>query len=114
SVQTRRLQKFLRLRGSDPPKNLESSPSLRPSIRLRPFAKRTGRAEHPRPKMSEKRPSLRVIPSSECIEVRGARQNNLKGFDLDIPLGKLCVISGPSGSGKSSLAFDTIYAEGQR
>jgi excinuclease ABC subunit A len=48
------------------------------------------------------------------IEIRGARQNNLKGFDLDLPLGKLCVVSGPSGSGKSSLAFDTIYAEGQR
>jgi len=48
------------------------------------------------------------------IEIRGARQNNLKGFDLDLPLGKLTVITGPSGSGKSSLAFDTIYAEGQR
>ncbi|MEP6709476.1 MAG: excinuclease ABC subunit UvrA [Verrucomicrobiota bacterium] len=49
-----------------------------------------------------------------CIEIRGARQNNLKGIDLDLPLGKLTVITGPSGSGKSSLAFDTIYAEGQR
>jgi excinuclease ABC subunit A len=51
---------------------------------------------------------------SDCIQIRGVRQNNLKGFDLDIPLGKLNVVSGPSGSGKSSLAFDTIYAEGQR
>src|SRR5437762_1855522 len=49
-----------------------------------------------------------------CIEIRGARQNNLKGIDLDLPLGKLTVITGPSGSGKSSLAFETIYAEGQR
>ncbi len=48
------------------------------------------------------------------IEVRGARQNNLKGFDLSLPLGKLIVVSGPSGSGKSSFAFDTLYAEGQR
>ncbi len=48
------------------------------------------------------------------IEVRGARQNNLKGIDIDLPLGKLTVITGPSGSGKSSLAFETIYAEGQR
>ena len=48
------------------------------------------------------------------IHIRGVRQNNLKGFDLDLPLGKLNVITGPSGSGKSSLAFDTIYAEGQR
>ena len=48
------------------------------------------------------------------IQIRGARQNNLKGIDLDLPIGKLTVISGPSGSGKSSLAFDTLYAEGQR
>jgi len=49
-----------------------------------------------------------------CVEIRGARQNNLKGIDLDLPLGKLTVVTGPSGSGKSSLAFETIYAEGQR
>ncbi|HJU64939.1 MAG TPA: excinuclease ABC subunit UvrA, partial [Gemmatimonadaceae bacterium] len=48
------------------------------------------------------------------IIVRGARQNNLKGFDLEIPRRAFTVITGPSGSGKSSLAFDTIYAEGQR
>ena len=59
---------------------------------------------------------LRVTAPAErgCIEIRGARQNNLKGFDLDLPLGQLTVVTGPSGSGKSSLAFDTIYAEGQR
>ena len=50
----------------------------------------------------------------ESIVVRGARQNNLKGFDLEIPRRTVTVITGPSGSGKSSLAFDTIYAEGQR
>src|ERR1700726_3202590 len=49
-----------------------------------------------------------------CVEIRGARQNNLKGIDVDLQLGKLTVITGPSGSGKSSLAFETIYAEGQR
>jgi excinuclease ABC subunit A len=51
---------------------------------------------------------------TNAIQIRGVWQNNLKGFDLDLPLGKLNVITGPSGSGKSSLAFDTIYAEGQR
>ena len=50
----------------------------------------------------------------DCIRVRGARQNNLRGLDLDIPLRQLVVVTGVSGSGKSSLVFDTIYAEGQR
>src|SRR5262247_2038735 len=50
----------------------------------------------------------------DAIRLRGVRHNNLKNFDLDIPIGKLTVITGLSGSGKSSLAFDTLYAEGQR
>ncbi len=50
----------------------------------------------------------------DFIKIRGARQNNLKNIDVDIPKNQLVVITGVSGSGKSSLAFDTIYAEGQR
>src|SRR5436190_8190075 len=48
------------------------------------------------------------------IRLRGVRHNNLKNFDLDLPLGRLIVFTGLSGSGKSSLAFDTLFAEGQR
>ncbi|MDG4649186.1 excinuclease ABC subunit UvrA [Roseibacterium sp. SDUM158017] len=54
------------------------------------------------------------MPELKSIEVRGAREHNLKNIDLDIPRDRLVVITGLSGSGKSSLAFDTIYAEGQR
>jgi excinuclease ABC subunit A len=49
-----------------------------------------------------------------AIRVRGARQHNLRGVDVEIPHGAITVVTGPSGSGKSSLAFDTVYAEGQR
>ncbi len=50
----------------------------------------------------------------KTISIRGAREHNLKGVDLDLPRNSLIVMTGLSGSGKSSLAFDTIYAEGQR
>ncbi|MEO5648437.1 MAG: hypothetical protein ABIR03_00785, partial [Ginsengibacter sp.] len=57
---------------------------------------------------------VEFFKESENIEVFGARENNLQNIDISIPKNKLVVITGISGSGKSSLAFDTIFAEGQR
>ena len=54
------------------------------------------------------------LAAPSVIRIRGARTHNLRGIDLDLPRGKLVVVTGPPGSGKSSLAFDTIFAEGQR
>ena len=52
--------------------------------------------------------------NTRSIQIKGARQHNLKSLDLEIPLNQITVVTGVSGSGKSSLAFDTLYAEGQR
>jgi excinuclease ABC subunit A len=56
----------------------------------------------------------RLVSMSQSIVIRGARQNNLKNLNLELPTGELIVVTGVSGSGKSSLVFDTLYAEGQR
>jgi len=55
-----------------------------------------------------------IINPKEKIIIKGAREHNLKNIDLELPRNKLIVFTGVSGSGKSSLAFDTIFAEGQR
>ncbi len=64
--------------------------------------------------MSTAAPSPPAAPAAEALRIRGARTHNLRNVDLDIPHGRLVVITGLSGSGKSSLAFDTLLAEGQR
>ena len=64
--------------------------------------------------MKAKKQDIHSTPENTHIRVRGAKMHNLKGIDIDIPRNTMTVITGVSGSGKSSLAFDTIYAEGQR
>ena len=70
----------------------------------------------PCPARPERRGAPKAVPAGEpdIISVRGAREHNLRDIDIDLPRDRLVVITGLSGSGKCSLAFDTIYAEGQR
>src|SRR5438034_11123998 len=62
----------------------------------------------------KKHPERRTVNSAENIFIKGARVHNLKNIDVEIPRNKLIVVTGVSGSGKSSLTIDTLYAEGQR
>lgn len=75
--------------------------------------KRTTKKKSTTKSAAKKAPTKRV-DSERCIRIRGAKEHNLKSVDIDIPRDQLVIITGLSGSGKSSLAFDTIFAEGQR
>ena len=72
------------------------------------------RSSPPSPSKSRKSRAAAPVSELDHIEIRGAREHNLKSIDVDIPKKKFVVMTGVSGSGKSSLAFDTLYAEGQR
>ena len=77
-----------------------------------PLTTRSKRASTPKPPTAT--PARAIGPDNGFVRVRGAREHNLKDVDLDVPRDRLVVFSGVSGSGKSSLAFGTIYAEAQR
>ncbi|MGL4511838.1 MAG: excinuclease ABC subunit UvrA [Lacipirellulaceae bacterium] len=93
--------------------------SSEPSVNGTPMVSHTAIALAPLLDGSHAAPAARkakraAVPEVKAIEVRGARQHNLRNVDVSIPRDKMTVCCGPSGSGKSSLAMDTVYAEGQR
>jgi excinuclease ABC subunit A len=97
----------------------EAPIGIRLSFPSRRAAYNSKMQNHPRTSPAQTLEQSRAVeatanPQNDRITIRGARTHNLKNIDCEIPHGKLTVITGVSGSGKSSLAFDTIYAEGQR
>ncbi len=88
-------------------------PATKP-LTTKPLAKKPKKAPSPENSAESVEQAAYRIGEGRVISLRGAREHNLKNVDLTIPRDKLVVFTGLSGSGKSSLAFDTIYAEGQR
>ncbi|MDR3637786.1 MAG: excinuclease ABC subunit UvrA, partial [Isosphaeraceae bacterium] len=96
------------------PEEVAKVPESHTGAALRRLFAGPKKAANGRPKKAAKNGRRSSEEGLEAIAIRGARQHNLKGVDVDIPRHKMTVCSGPSGSGKSSLAMDTLYAEGQR
>ena len=84
------------------------------SLQTKTSKKKATQKKKPQKKVAKKSTQSLKIDSTKCIRIRGAKEHNLKSLDIDIPRDQLVIITGLSGSGKSSLAFDTIFAEGQR
>ncbi|MFK7896165.1 MAG: excinuclease ABC subunit UvrA [Myxococcota bacterium] len=91
----------------------KKSAAPKKSARTRPAPKAAGKAAV-KSRAARKKTGSERLGELDHIEIRGAREHNLQSIDVDIPKKKLVVMTGVSGSGKSSLAFDTLYAEGQR
>jgi len=91
----------------------DASSSAQSKSKSQPEANKV-KTQHPKGVPADLTPSLEQAIAQNTIRIRGARQHNLKDVDLELPRDRLIVFTGVSGSGKSSLAFDTIFAEGQR
>ncbi|HEU5118094.1 MAG TPA: ATP-binding cassette domain-containing protein, partial [Isosphaeraceae bacterium] len=96
------------------PEEVAKVPESHTGQALARVLRRVGTAHQPSTKKPRKLARSSKNLAAQDIRIRGARQHNLKGIDVEIPRHKFTVCSGPSGSGKSSLAIDTLYAEGQR
>src|ERR1700755_1965354 len=88
----------------------QAAPKSDRRVRMNDLFDKSARARRPNARAAE----ARAAQDRRVIAIRGAREHNLKNVDVEIPRDQLVVFTGLSGSGKSSLAFDTIYAEGQR
>ena len=108
------LKRFLSLRSKPPPERPPARHEAGPGFCYDQISRRGGAPSPCAPELAKPAPMPDAVTAATHLVVRGARTHNLKSVDVSLPLGQLVIVTGVSGSGKSSLAFDTIYAEGQR